>query len=67
MAERSERTSYAPGTPSWVDLGSPDAKAAADFYGGLFGWKAEMDPGRRPAATACFRSTARTSPAWARR
>ena len=24
MAERSERTSYAPGTPSWVDLGSPD-------------------------------------------
>jgi len=48
MAERSERTSYAPGTPSWVDLGSPDAKAAAEFYGGLFGWKAEMDP--RPEA-----------------
>ena len=48
MVERSERTSYAPGTPSWVDLGSPDAKAAADFYGGLFGWKAEMDP--RPEA-----------------
>jgi predicted enzyme related to lactoylglutathione lyase len=43
-----ERTSYAPGTPSWVDLGSPDPKAAADFYGGLFGWKAEFDP--RPEA-----------------
>src|SRR5437764_7556734 len=43
-----ERTEYAPGTPSWVDLGSPDAGAAALFYGGLFGWTAEMDP--RPEA-----------------
>jgi predicted enzyme related to lactoylglutathione lyase len=43
-----ERTSYLPGTPSWVDLGSPDATAAAAFYGGLFGWEAEMDP--RPEA-----------------
>lgn len=43
-----ERTSYAPGTPSWVDLGSPDSAAAAAFYGGLFGWTAEMDP--RPEA-----------------
>jgi predicted enzyme related to lactoylglutathione lyase len=43
-----ERTEYAPGTPSWIDLGSPDAEAAAAFYGGLFGWKAEMDP--RPEA-----------------
>lgn len=30
--------SYEPGTPSWVDLGSPDPDAAADFYSGLFGW-----------------------------
>lgn len=43
-----ERTSHAPGTPSWVDLGSPDAAAAAAFYSGLFGWDAEMDP--RPEA-----------------
>ncbi len=43
-----ERTSYAPGTPSWIDLGSPDPAAAAEFYGALFGWKAEMDP--RPDA-----------------
>jgi len=43
-----ERTSYAPGTPSWVDLGSPDPTAAAAFYGGVFGWTAEMDP--RPEA-----------------
>jgi predicted enzyme related to lactoylglutathione lyase len=43
-----ERTAYEPGTPSWVDLGSPDAAAAAAFYGALFGWTAEMDP--RPEA-----------------
>ena len=29
---------YANGTPSWVDLGSPDLDASAAFYGGLFGW-----------------------------
>jgi uncharacterized protein len=34
----SERTSYEPGVPSWVDLASPDTDAAAAFYGGLFGW-----------------------------
>lgn len=34
----SERTSYTPGTPSWVDLGSPDVDASAEFYGALFGW-----------------------------
>ena len=35
----SERTSYAPGTPCWVDLATPDLDAAAGFYGELFGWK----------------------------
>jgi len=35
----SERTSYAPGTPCWVDLATPDVDAAADFYGKLFGWE----------------------------
>lgn len=34
----SERSSYEPGTPSWVDLGSPDPEASARFYGELFGW-----------------------------
>jgi uncharacterized protein len=33
-----ERTSYEPGTPSWVDHGSPDLDASAEFYGALFGW-----------------------------
>jgi predicted enzyme related to lactoylglutathione lyase len=31
---------FAPGTPCWVDLGSPDIAASAAFYGGLFGWTA---------------------------
>jgi predicted enzyme related to lactoylglutathione lyase len=33
-----ERNEYAPGTPSWVDLGTSDLDAAAAFYEGLFGW-----------------------------
>ena len=36
----SERTSYEPGIPCWVDLGVPDIEAAAGFYGSLFGWDA---------------------------
>ena len=36
-----ERTSYAPGSPSWVDLTVPDLEAALTFYGGLFGWEFE--------------------------
>ncbi|HET7052656.1 MAG TPA: VOC family protein [Solirubrobacterales bacterium] len=36
----SEMTSYTPGTPCWVDLGTPDIEKAADFYSGLFGWQA---------------------------
>jgi len=35
-----ERTSYAPGTPSWVDIGT-DVDAAIPFYTGLFGWEAD--------------------------
>ena len=42
------RSEYRPGTPCWVDLGSPDTAAAASFYGALFGWSAEVDP--RPDA-----------------
>ena len=30
--------SYAPGTPSWVDLASHDVAASVAFYGDLFGW-----------------------------
>jgi uncharacterized protein len=35
----SERTSYAPGTPCWVDLATPDVDAGARFYGELLGWE----------------------------
>jgi uncharacterized protein len=31
---------YAPGTPSWVELSSPDTNASASFYGELMGWSA---------------------------
>lgn len=37
----SERSEYEPGTPSWVDLSSPDPDAAAGFYGELLGWETE--------------------------
>jgi hypothetical protein len=36
-----ERTSHAPGTPSWIDLGAPDVDAAAEYYSSLFGWTFE--------------------------
>ena len=36
-----ERTSYDPGTPSWVDLTATDLDPALTFYGGLFGWEFE--------------------------
>lgn len=35
-----EFDSWPGGTPSWVDLGSPDVAAAAAFYRRLFGWEA---------------------------
>lgn len=35
---------YAPGTPSWVELSSPDPDASIAFYGTLMGWSA-TEPG----------------------
>lgn len=35
----SERTSYEPGTPCWVDHASPDLGASIDFYSTLLGWE----------------------------
>ncbi len=35
---------YAPGTPSWVELSSPDPEASATFYRELMGWSA-TEPG----------------------
>jgi uncharacterized protein len=48
-----ERTSYAPGTPSWVDLESPDVPASVRFYGKLFGW--EQAEARNPEQTGGYR------------
>lgn len=42
-----ERSSYAPGTPCWVDLNTSDPAAAREFYGALFGWQFEIDPGEQ--------------------
>ena len=36
-----EFTSHPPGTPSWVDLMSPDVDASKAFYTAVFGWDAE--------------------------
>ena len=35
---------YAPGTPSWVDLGTPDLGASVSFYETLFGWSIPEGP-----------------------
>jgi hypothetical protein len=32
---------YPQGVPCWIDTEQPDVEAAADFYGGLFGWTFE--------------------------
>jgi uncharacterized protein len=48
-----ERTIYAPGTPCWVDLGSPDLDAAIEFYADLFGW--EAPPAENPEQTGGYR------------
>jgi predicted enzyme related to lactoylglutathione lyase len=39
-----EMTSYEPGTPSWVDLGTPDLGASVSFYEDLFGWSIPEGP-----------------------
>lgn len=40
----SEVTSYAPGTPSFIDLATTDQDAARAFYSDLFGWQFEDLP-----------------------
>jgi predicted enzyme related to lactoylglutathione lyase len=40
----SDRTSYAPGTPCWVQLGTLDPNVAASFYGDLLGWTVKFLP-----------------------
>ncbi|HEX6666130.1 MAG TPA: VOC family protein [Solirubrobacterales bacterium] len=40
----SEMTSYEPGTPSWVELGTPDMEATIGFYNALLGWDIPEQP-----------------------
>jgi predicted enzyme related to lactoylglutathione lyase len=39
-----DKSSYSPGEPTWIDLGTPDVDASLAFYGALFGWTGE--PGK---------------------
>ena len=43
-----EFTEYAPGTPCWVDVTSPELDRTISFYSELFGWEADADS--RPEA-----------------
>lgn len=44
VARMGERTEYAPGTFSWVDLTTTDQEGAKAFYSGLFGWQSDDRP-----------------------
>jgi len=65
MTQTQTPPTYAPGTPLWVDHGSPDVKGAARFYGQLFGWQVE-DLGEKAGNYHMFRqdgkAVAATSP-----
>lgn len=49
------KTEYAPGTPSWADLGSPDMAASKAFYQGLFGWEGDTAPQPEAGGYTMFR------------
>jgi predicted enzyme related to lactoylglutathione lyase len=36
-----ERTTYAPGSFCWVDVGTSDLESAKRFYAGLLGWEVQ--------------------------
>jgi uncharacterized protein len=50
-----ERDRHEQGTFSWADLSTPDADAARDFYGGLFGWEFEDAPIPEEAGGGVYR------------
>jgi predicted enzyme related to lactoylglutathione lyase len=52
----SERTRYEPGTPSWVDLGTPDIDASVEFYSALLGW--DVPESENPEQTGGYRRAA---------
>ena len=50
-----ERTSYEPGTFSWVDCSTTDPDAGQAFYEGLFGWEGEPMPAGEGMTYTMFR------------
>jgi len=46
-------TSYAAGTPSWVDLATSDPESARAFYGEVFGWEFEIGGPEYGGYTMC--------------
>lgn len=48
-----EMTSYEPGVPSWVDLGTPDLDKAATFYSEFFGWECPEGPAEAGGYRVC--------------
>lgn len=48
------KSSYEPGTPSWVDLGSPDPDASATFYSSLLGWDVVEGPAEAGGYRTCL-------------
>jgi len=49
------RDGYAEGTPSWVELGTPDVGEATDFYRAVFDWEFRAEDAHRPRHTALRR------------
>jgi hypothetical protein len=47
---------YAPGTPSWVELSSPDPDASAAFYRDVLGWSATEPGGAETGGYRMFQS-----------
>lgn len=37
-----EREGFPAGVPAWIEIRAPDQRAAAAFYGGLFGWQFDI-------------------------
>ncbi len=46
-------TSYASGTPAWVDLMTSDPEGSRRFYGELFGWDFQVGPAEAGHYTMC--------------
>jgi len=54
-----EFTSYAPGTPSWIDHAAKDIGESNSFYSSFFGWDAE-DHGEAAGHYTIFRKNGKT-------